>query len=253
MKSNLGTTLANLVSLAFLISTCPTSVPLGGDGFIGANANSNGVLSMSQPSDPVVASPKNRKSTLLAIVGLIVIAVLSLGFVAYASLNPQTMTVTQQQFLTNTQNQYVTQVVTSVSTVTNLATVTTAASMYTASTGFGYIGPGYYNCGGYGCSPPSLGAYGSLCQSTSGNNTVQCSGYLSEPTDGCIELAIPYTNPYLLESTAYQWYTLRNVASTLPPGGTWVTVTGQLSQGYTAGTNGAACPGNYINVNSISP
>jgi hypothetical protein len=237
----------------FQISTWPASVLLGIDGFISANANSNRVLSMSQPSNPVEASPKNRKGTLLVIVGLIVIMVLSLGFVAYVSLNPQVMTVTQQQFLTNTQNQYVTQTVTSVSTVTSLATVTTSASMFTVSTGYGYIGSGYYNCGTYGCTPPSLGAYGNPCQSTRGNNTVQCSGYLSEPTDGCIELAIPYTNPDLLESTAYQWYTLRNVPSTLPSPGTWVTVTGQLSQGYTAGTNGAACPGNYINVNSISP
>ena len=253
MKSGLDTTLANFVSIAFPVSTCPTSVLLGRDGFIRANGNSNGVLSMSLSSTPIEASPQNRKGTLLAIVGLIVIALFSLGFVAYASLNPQTITLTRQQFLTNTQNQYVTQTVTSLSTVTNLATVTTAASMYTENAGFGYIGPGYYNCGAYGCSPPSLGAYGSLCQSTSGTSTVQCSGYLSEPTDGCIELAIPYTNPYLLESTAYQWYTLRNVPSTLPPGGTWVTVTGQLSQGYTAGTNGAACPANYINVNSMSP
>jgi len=190
------------------------------------------------------------------ILGLAIIAILSLGFVAYASLNPQRMTVTQQQFLTNTQNQYVTQTVTSVSTVTNLATVTTSAGMFTVSTANGYIGSGYsgyYNCGNYGCSLPSLGAYGNLCQSTSGNGTVQCSGYLSEPTDGCIELAIPYTNPDLLESTAYQWYTLRNVPSTLPSGGSWVTVIGQLYQGYTPGTNGAACPGTYINVNSITP
>ena len=207
---------------------------------------------MSQPSTPVQASPRNRKETLLVIIGLIVLAILSLGFVAYASLNPQMTTVTQQQYLTNTQNHLVTQTVTSVSTVTSLETVTTATSMYPATTGVGYVGSGYYNCGAYGCYPPSLGAYGSLCQSTSGNNTVECSGYLSEPTNGCIELAIPYTNPDVLESTAYQWYTLRNVPSTLPSAGTWVTVTGQLSQGYTEGTNGAACPGNYINVNSIS-
>ena len=242
-----------LASLTFLISTWPAAFLLGRVGFISANTDSNGVLSMSQPGNPVEASPKNRKGTLLAIVGLIVIVVLSLGFVAYASLNPQRVTITQQQFLTNTQNQYVTQTVTSVNTVTNLATVTAAASMFTVSTAYGYIGSGYYNCGTYGCTPPNLGAYGNPCQSTGGNNTVQCSGYLSEPTNGCTELAIPYTNPDLLESTAYQWYTLRNVPSTLPSAGTWVTVTGQLSQGYTAGTNGAACPGNYINVNSISP
>lgn len=209
---------------------------------------------MSQPSQPVQPSPKGRIGTFLVILGLIVIAVLSLGFVAYASLNPHTVMVTQQQFLTNTQNQYVTQTVTSVSTVTNLATITGAANgVYTVNTAAGYIGSGSYNCGNYGCTPPSLGAYGNLCNSASGNNTVQCSGILSEPTNGCVELAIPYTNPDLLESTAYQWYTLRNVPSTLPSAGTWVTVTGQLFQGYTQGTNGAACSGNYINVSSISP
>ena len=163
------------------------------------------------------------------------------------------MTVTQQQFVTNTQNQYVTQTMTSVSTVTTLATVTTSAfTTYTINPGAAYIGSGYYNCGTYGCYPPSLGAYGSLCQSSGQNDTVKCSGYLSEPGDGCIQLAIPYTNPYLLESTAYQFYTLRDVPSALPRAGSWVTVTGQLGLGYTPGSNGAACPGNYINVNSIS-
>ncbi len=165
------------------------------------------------------------------IVGLAIIAILSLGFVAYATLNPQRMTITQQQFLTNTQNQYVTQTITSVSTVTNLATVTTVASgLYTANTGVGYICSGAYNCGNYGCTPPSLGAYGNLCTTSNGNSTVQCSGILSEPSNGCVELAIPYTNPDLLEATAYQWYTLGSAPSTLPSPGTWVTVTGQLSR-----------------------
>jgi hypothetical protein len=197
---------------------------------------------------------QGRKGSLAIIGGLIVIAIVSLGFVAYASLNPQIMTVTQQRFLTNTQNQYVTQTVTSASMLTTLATVTTfAVSTYTLNPGAAYMGAGYYNCGTYGCYPPSLGAYGNLCQSTGENGAVQCSGYLSEPGNGCTELAIPYTNPYLLESTAYQFYTLRNVTSTLPPAGSWVTVTGQLGQGYTSGLNGAACPGNYITVSSVSP
>ena len=178
--------------------------------------------------------------------------IISLGFVAYASLNPQILTVTQQQFLTNTQNQYVAKTVTSVSTVTTLATVTISA-ISTMNAGLGYTSAGYYNCGTYGCYPPSLGAYGNLCQSTGQNTEVQCSGYLSEPTNGCTAIAVPYTNPYLLESTAYQFYTLRNVTSTLPPAGSWVTVTGKLGQGYTPGLNGAACPGNYITVSSVSP
>ena len=162
------------------------------------------------------------------------------------------VTVTQQQFLTNTENQSVTQTVTGVSTVTAFVTVTTSSPNTVVAYPGGYVGSGYYNCGAYGCYPPSLGAYGSLCQPTGQNGTVECSGYLSEPDDGCIQLAIPYTNPDLLESTAYQFYTLRNAPSALPSAGSWVTVTGQLGQGYTPGLNGAACPGSYINVSSMS-
>lgn len=191
---------------------------------------------------------KNGIGTLAVIFGLIAVTVLSLGFVAYTSLNPQTITVTQQEFLTETQNQLVTQTVTSASTATAISSVMIPYSVNNAPP---YVGSGY--CGLYGCSPPSLGAYGSLCQSTGQNGAVQCSGYLSEPADGCTAIAIPYTNPYLLESVAYQYYTLRNVTATLPVAGSWVTVTGVLGQGYTPGLNGAACPGNYINVNSVSP
>jgi hypothetical protein len=197
--------------------------------------------------------PQSRKGTLGVIVGLVIISILSLGFVAYASLTPHVMTVTQQQFVTNTQNQYVTQTMTSVSTATSLATVTqSAVSTYTSNIGGGYFGSGYYSCGTYGCNPPPLGAYGNLCQSTGQNDTVKCSGYLSEPDDGCVQLAIPFTNPDLLESTAYQFYTLRNAPSNLPPAGSWITVTGTLGQGYTPGLNGAACPGNYVSVSSVS-
>ena len=187
---------------------------------------------------------------------MIIIAMLSLGFVAYASLNPHTITISQQQFLTNTKNQYLTQTVTNVNTVTTVATVTQSTagiSTYTVNTAPAYIGSGSYNCGYYGCTPPSLGAFGNVCQSARANGTVTCSGILSEPGDGCIQLAIPYTNPDLLESTAYQFYTLRNAPSNLPSPGTWITVSGQLGQGYTPATNGGACPGNYINVSSVSP
>ena len=188
-----------------------------------------------------------------AIAGLIFIVILSLGFVGYISLSPHVMTVTQQQFLTNTQNQYLTQTVTTVSTMTTLFTATASSvSVYVVNTVVGYPGLGEYNCGVYGCSPPSLGAYGSLCQATGQNDMVNCSGYLSEPDDGCIQLAIPYANPYLLESIAYQFYTLRNVPPTLPPAGSWVTVTGEPGQGYTPGSSGAACPANYINVSTVS-
>ena len=210
-------------------------------------------------SDLSEEKPSSRKSSLAVIAGLIIVVILGLGFVAYASMNVHVVTVTQQQYLTNTQNQFTTQTVTSVSTATSAYTVTAysvSANAVNTVGGYPYAGSGYYpgpNCGAYGCSPPSLGAYGSLCQSTGQNQTVSCSGYLSESTDGCIQLAIPYINPDLLESTAYQFYTLRNAPSSLPSAGSWITVTGQLGQGYTPGTNGAACPGNYINVNTVSP
>jgi len=192
--------------------------------------------------------------TLAAIAGLIIIAILSLGFVAYASLNPHAVTVTQQNFVTNTQNLYSTQTVTSVSTATSISTVTTSsASTFAVNTVVSYAGSAFFNCGAYGCSPPSLGAFGSLCQATSQNDTMSCSGYLSEPGDGCIQLAIPYTNPDLLESTAYLFYALRNAPTTLPSAGSWITVTGQLGAGYTPGSNGASCPANYINVSTVSP
>lgn len=197
----------------------------------------------------MAAQGKNTVWTLAVVFGLIAVTVLSLGFVAYTSLNPQTTTVTQQQFLTETQSQVLTQTVTTVSTATSVSSVMVPyAAIYAAPQ---YVGSS--SCGIYGCSLPSLGAYVSLCQSTGQNGMVQCSGYLSQPANGCTAIAIPYMNPYLLESVAYQYYTLRNVTTTLPAAGGWVTVTGVLGQGYTPGLNGAACPGNYINVNSVSP
>lgn len=198
------------------------------------------------------ASSGQHNGTLAATVGLILIAILSLGFVGYASLNPQVMTVTEQRLLTNTENHYFTQTVTGANTITTLSTLTTL--MVSTNEVNNVVGPGlpYYSCGAYGCSSPSLGAYGSLCQTTTQNGTVNCSGYLSEPGDGCVQLAIPYTNPYILESIAYQVYTLRNLSSTVPPAGSWIAVTGQLGYGYTPGSNGATCPVNYIDVSTVS-
>ena len=108
---------------------------------------------------------------------------------------------------------------------------------------YSYCYPGNYNGNYY--TPP--------CQSTGNNNTVQCSGYLYQPSNGCVELAIPIDNPYLFESRAYQYYALQNLPSSIPPISSWVTVTGQLHQGQNMAPNGASCPGNYIIVNSISP
>ena len=219
---------------------------------------STALRDLSQPTTTGTPTPSKRRSSIPAIIGLLAITVLSLGFAGYTSLNPHSVTVTQQQFFTNFQTQYSTQTITSVSAVTSVSTVTAASvasnqAVTVTSPGYGYGYSQYYNCGMYGCTAPSLGAYGSLCQSTGQNSTVQCSGILSTPGNGCTQLAIPYTNPDILESTAYQFYTLRNAPSTLPSAGSWITVTGTLGQGFNPGTNGAVCPADYINVVSVSP
>jgi hypothetical protein len=102
--------------------------------------------------------------------------------------------------------------------------------------------PGNYN-----------GNYYTTCQRTGNTYTVQCSGYLYQPPNGCVVLAIPIENGYWFESRVYQYYSLQNLPSSYTPSWRWVTVTGQLYQGYNMASNGASCPGNYIIVNSISP
>jgi hypothetical protein len=184
--------------------------------------------------------------------GLIVVAVLALALTWYTTTNPHLTTVTQQQFVTNTQNVYNT--VTSFGMVTSVTTTsTTSTTTTTAQFGYGYAyNP---NCGYYGCYPnPSYtfnGNYYTTCQST-GSNQVQCSGFEIRNSNGCILLAVPVYNGYAFESQVYQYYTLRNLPSSYPPMGSWVTVTGQLYQGYNAAPNSGSCPGNYINVASIS-
>ena len=126
---------------------------------------------------------------------------------------------------------------------------------------------GYYpspyqngNCNGNLCNYPGYapnpgyfnGNYYVPCQSSNGN-TIQCSGYLYEDPSGCMELAVPVQNGYWFEGQVYQYYTLQHLPLSLNPSWYWVTVSGQLYQGYNFATNGAACPGNYINVTSISP
>lgn len=89
------------------------------------------------------------------------------------------------------------------------------------------------------------------CQSPNGNSTMQCVGYLYQNPNGCTELAIPIYSPYGFLS--YQYYTLQNLPSSLPPIGSWAIATGQMHLGYNSAPNGAACPGNYLTVTSISP
>jgi len=184
-------------------------------------------------------------------VGLILITLASLILVGYTSLNPHLSTVTQQQFLTNTQSIYSTQTQTQTQSVTSIGTQTLTVTVTTTSTtGIGY---GYYQgCGYYGCPSPGYTSYYGCQSLSSSRDTVQCYGYLYKDSAGCIELAVPVNNGYYFETQVYQYYTLRNLPSAYPSLGSWVTVTGQLYTGYNVGPYGAACPGNYIVVASIS-
>jgi hypothetical protein len=168
------------------------------------------------------------------------------------ALSPHIVTVTQQQLLTNTQSVYSveTQTVTTASTATSLTTVTTVLP---GGYGYGnnqwpgyYYYPGYYY-GSYGYYPP--------CQYTGSSSPSTCYGYLYEAQNGCTLLVVPTTsNPYPSYATGWvlEYFTLHNLPSNTPALGSWVTVTGQLYQGYNTASNGASCPTNYIVVSSIS-
>ena len=106
----------------------------------------------------------------------------------------------------------------------------------------------YYN---NNCGFNSPSNYNQLqCPSLSMNNTVQCVGYLYQNPNACVILVIPVYSPIGLVS--YQYYTLQKLPSSYPAIGAWVSVTGQLNQGSNFSSTGGACPGNYINVASIS-
>ena len=107
---------------------------------------------------------------------------------------------------------------------------------------------GYY--GGYPSYPAYVNGYGACGYGVGYGDSVQCTGYIYQTPNGCTELVIQIVNPYSYTS-ALQYYTLHNLSST-PPSGTLVTIRGQMYQGYNTSSTGAACPGNYINVSSIT-
>jgi hypothetical protein len=206
---------------------------------------------INQPNQPT--QPRNNGRT-LAIAGLTLVVILSLAFAGYTALNPHSTTFTQQQFVTETQSLSTTQTQTMITTsmVTSVQSVTTTAgygNVYAQSCPYGcyYPPPPNYNY----TAPYNYNGYNPPCQSTDNTGTVRCSGYFFQASNGCAVLVIPIWNPYIQESYVYQYYTLHNLPTTYS-NLTWVTVTGQLYHGYNTSGSGAACPGNYINVTSIS-
>ena len=210
------------------------------------------MLVMSRAKDAGLPSkPSRSRLPSLTVVGLVLVMILSLAFVGYSVLNNHTVAITQNLLLTNTTNLYSTQTqtVTSVGAVTSVTTVTR-----TSFTGFGY--GNYPACMIYGCPDQNPAIYNNYntCRSSGSNNQAKCYGYLEGASGGCVVLAVPIIDPYNSSPyTVYQYYTLHNLPSSYPPSGAWVTVTGQLNQGYTTSPTGAACPSNnVINVTSIT-
>src|SRR5208337_3531268 len=186
----------------------------------------------------------------IIVIVLALIAVVSAGLFAYTSMNPQTVTLVSTSFATQTSFITSYETSTSYSTVTSLTTMTTAIGM-----GYPY-GQGCYNSN-YCQSPCYTCGYNSdinsnPCLITTNTNAAQCSGFLFISGTGCVELVIPIYA--LIGGAVYQYYTLHNLPQSYPTVGSWVTVTGQLHQGLNTAPNpiGLACPGNYINVTSIT-
>ncbi len=224
---------------------------------------------MSQTNDPNQSSqPQSGRSSLrkFGIVGLVLVAILSLAFAGYTAQTPHITTVTQQQLLTNTQSLTNTLTITNTKITTSATTITstivsTTSIGYGDGYGYGY-GNGYYpnypyyqDCGA-SCppSPSYLNNYNTCnLNSPAGSNTFQCYGYIFQDSGGCVELAVPMPNPpYYFETPVTHYYGLHNLPSNTPPMGSWVTVTGQWNQGTNTSPSGAACPFNYLNVTSIT-
>ncbi len=202
---------------------------------------------------PEPNKPGHRYVAAIVVIVIVIVGFLGLVYSANSPLATRGMTTTQQQLITNVQDVYSTQTV----TVTSISPVSSAAaitSIATTVSGFGN-GPVYppyleYQTCEYNCLYPAPG-YNSLCQSSSVNGNVECSGYIYHDTGGCVELAIPFVNPDYLETVAYQYYTLRNLPTSFASSG-WVTVTGHLYQGFNVSPSGGLCPSNYIDVSAVS-
>jgi hypothetical protein len=109
--------------------------------------------------------------------------------------------------------------------------------------------PGYYNGVYYAYVN---GGYYPPCQANITNHMVSCSGFIYQAQTGCTELVVVVANANLPGSYSYQYYTLHNLSSSPTINGQFVSVPGQFHLGANSSPTGAACPGNYINVTSIS-
>jgi len=195
-----------------------------------------------------------NKST-LGIVGIALLAILSLGVAGYTTLAPHSATVIQQEYLTNTQNFYTTQTQTMISTSTS--TMTSAVATNAAiNLNAGNNPSVYQTCGYYGCYPAQGYTY-TPCTSygSAATNTVTCYGYLvRDGNTSCVEISVAATDPdYWRSGVFWVHYTLQNLPSSYPQVGSWVNVVGQLNVVNTSlSANTASCSPNIIMVSSIN-
>lgn len=186
----------------------------------------------------------------LGMIGIALVAILSLGVAGYTTLTPHSATVTEQQQLTNTENFYTTQT----QTLTSISTVTSSVAT-NAAINLNGGGPAYYQtCGYYGCYPAQGYTY-TPCSSTGTSNTVTCYGYLIQNGKGCVQVSVPTTDPdYWRSGIWWVHYKLQNLPSSYPSIGSWVNVTGQLNISNTSmSANSASCSPNTITVTSVTP
>lgn len=268
-----------------------TPIPPGGSELITTLMVILAGLRMSQTSQPARSSWRSRRSLIImGTSAVLLIAILGVGFITSTNVTQhQILTTTQnlnviQTVTTNSIVTVLTQITTTLSSglgsgcgyygcsYSNPESLQNCGSNSCAYPNCGPNGCSFQICGANGCSSVSAG-YAQLCGSTNcspeicgfngcyyttclslGQNLLQCSGYLYQDTKGCTELKVPvanYVNGYMA-TTATQYYTLHNLPLSTPPMGTWVTVTGQFSQGHNTASNGASCPGNYVNVTSVT-
>lgn len=130
--------------------------------------------------------------------------------------------------------------------------ITSSVETVQVNTNSNYVN--YASCYyGYNCE--SNAQVVNSCNTPNSDGTVQCIGYLYENPNSCFELVIPIpvvSSTGFVSSQYSQYYTLQQLPASYPAIGTWVSVTGQLHQGPNFSSTGAACPGNYLNVNSIT-
>ncbi len=209
--------------------------------------------------------PNSRSRTSLFAIIIVVVLLGTVGFVLAVSspTGSQVMAVSQEQYMSTTQNQNQYQGPGSSQNCGSNSCVypncgSNSCSFQVCAPNGCSSAAGYTQlCGSSNCSLSQCGpngCYYTTCQST-GQNTIQCSGYLYEGSNGCLELQVPVANSVdNVMTSATQFYTLHNLPPSLNPSnpsiGSWVTVTGSLHQGANTSSNGAACPGNYINVTS---